>query len=153
MSGTLSRACASSPRLCVKWILHSRCGTPRIPDTFLPPLTPFSLLYESHRFAKYEAPEETRRQQEVTDDRGRPAVGRAVTVRVRYSQPLSQKGPGMHDRDTGIAREVANIQGKQVCDPVDVHRGDQPSVVHLRSRDRVSQDQSPPLRMNEFVVR
>lgn len=36
-------------------------------------------------------------------------------------------------------------------DPVDVHRGDQSRIMHLRSRDRMTQYQSPPFGVDEFV--
>ena len=57
----------------------------------------------------------------------------------------------MYNRDIGIAREVANVQGKQMRDPVDVHRGDQSRIVYLRSRNRVIRYQSPPFGVDEFV--
>ena len=42
----------------------------------------------------------------------------------------------MHNCDAGIAREVADVEGQQMRNPVDVHGGDQPRIMHLRSGDR-----------------
>ncbi|MGA2986473.1 MAG: hypothetical protein ABSG32_21955 [Terriglobia bacterium] len=57
----------------------------------------------------------------------------------------------MHYRDTGIAREVANIKGENMRDPVDVHRGHQSRIMYLRSGNRVVQYHPPPFGVDEFV--
>jgi hypothetical protein len=58
----------------------------------------------------------------------------------------------MHNCDTGVACEVADVEGQQMPNPVDVHCGDQPRIVHLRSGDRMTQHQSPPFGVDELVI-
>ncbi len=41
------------------------------------------------------------------------------------------------DGDPGETVEVSNIEGEEVGNPIDVHRGYQPGVVNLHSRDPV----------------
>src|SRR5262249_45225994 len=58
----------------------------------------------------------------------------------------------MYDRDTRVAKEVPNVQCEQVSDAVDLHRGDQPGIVYLRSRDRVREYETAPFRMDSLII-
>lgn len=45
--------------------------------------------------------------------------------------------------DAGVAGEIAPVERQDVGNPVYLHEGDEPGVVHLNAPDRVGDDQPP----------
>lgn len=59
----------------------------------------------------------------------------------------------MRDRDAEEPSEVFVVECQQLRNTMHQHCGNEPRVMHLDTRNRVSEDKPTPLRMNPFIVR
>jgi hypothetical protein len=56
------------------------------------------------------------------------------------------------DGDSGIPKEILLIECEQVHDAVNVHRGDQPGIVHFDTDDGMDDYELAPFGMNLFRI-
>jgi hypothetical protein len=61
--------------------------------------------------------------------------------------------PRMNGDDTWIATEVGCVQRQEAIQPMHMHRGNQPGIMHLNTRHCAGQHQPPPVRMNLRSIR
>jgi hypothetical protein len=59
----------------------------------------------------------------------------------------------MHRRNAGIPGEVRRIEGKNVCDAVDVHGRSQSSVIYLNAAHTMYHHEMTPLDMDRGAIR
>jgi hypothetical protein len=60
---------------------------------------------------------------------------------------------GFNDGDVRVACEVFSIESQEMGDTVDLHRGDQPGIVHLHARDRMTEQELSPLVIRGRAIR
>jgi hypothetical protein len=55
--------------------------------------------------------------------------------------------------DVRVAREVFSVKGQEVGDAVDLHRDNQPRMVHLHASDRVTDEELSPFLIRGHTIR
>jgi hypothetical protein len=60
---------------------------------------------------------------------------------------------GVNDGGVQVACEVVSIEGQEMGDTVDLHRGDQPCIVHLRARNPMTEQELSPLVIRGHAIR
>jgi hypothetical protein len=59
----------------------------------------------------------------------------------------------MHDRNARVPSEVPIVEGQQLQNTVHQHRSDEPGVMHLDARYRVSNHEPAPFCVNPLAIR